>query len=320
VTKGYLSRIRWKQVLLSLLCTLPAIGLLFYYTKLNSGNDPGSWQLKQLWQYFVRNESLAYYNQSQITFGKLITGAFACLSFYTFIRDCFFTKKWKFGFRIEGKDIFLLLCIASFIIYLKAPDSMSGGGFIKTRLSLFPFLIIIPWLSWDMPKVAKGVVSAALIILSVAYIMHASYYHKILSDDMKIYTSGYDVIEKNKVVVPLSFNNGGKGWRIGMFLHSVGHYGYTTGCIEMDNYEATTNYFPTYYKPSLHRPDTGIIEGRPGEMNFAEYVNDVDYIITWALTSGSDAEAKITKYYKLIKHNGDLRIFMRKNTDSYRRK
>jgi len=310
-----LSHIRWNQSLLSLVCVLPAIGLLIYYTKLNSGSNPGSWQLKQLWQYFIYNQSLAYYNPSQIKFGKLITGAFAFLSFYTIIRDHFFTSNWKLGFRIQKKDIFFLLCIAYFIIYLKAPDGMSGGGFIKTRLSLFPFLIIIPWLSWDMPKTAKVIVASALMIISVAYITHASYYHRILSDDMKIYTSGYDVIEKNKVVVPLSFNNAGKGWRIGMFLHSAGHYGYTTGCIEMDNYEATTNYFPTYYKPNLYRPDTSIIEGRPGEMDFARYVDDIDYLITWALVPGSDAEIRIIEYYRLIKHNGNLRIYIRKNPD-----
>ena len=43
--------------------------------------------------------------------------------------------------------------------------------------------------------------------------------------------------------------------------------------------------------------------------------NDIDYLITWALTSGSDVGVKITKYSKQIKHNGDLMIFMRKNTD-----
>jgi len=303
---------KWKQALLSLLCTLPAAGLLLYYTKFNSGSDPGSWQLNELWQYFIRNESLAYYSQKQIIFGKLVTGVFVCLFSYTLIRDHLFTKEWKFGFRIEKKDFFLLLCIAFFIIYLKAPDGMSGGGFIKTRLSLFPFLIIIPWLSWDMPKIAKGVIGTALIILSFAYIEHASYYHKMFSDDMKIYTSGYDVVEKNKVVMPLAFNSAGKCWKIGMFLHSVGHYGYTTGCIEMDNYEATTNYFPTFYKPDLHSPDTGIIEGKPGEVDFAEYANDIDYIITWALASGSDVETKIMKYYNLIKQNGDLKVFVRK--------
>lgn len=298
----------WKQVLLSLLCMLPVTILFLHYTKGNTVSDPGGWTLKQLWQYFINNESLVYYSQKQIIFGKLVAVAFLCLSLFTLIRDRFFTKEWKFSFRIEKKDFLLLLCIIFFIIYIKAPDGLSGGGFIKTRMALFPFLIIIPWLSWDMPKIAKGIIATMLIIISVTYIVHSSYYHKAMSDNMEIYTSGYDVIEKNKVVMPLAFDSSGGSWRIGMFLHSVGHYGYTTGCIEMDNYEATTDYFPTYYKPDLFRPDTGIIEGRPGEVDFAKYANTIDYIITWSLASG-DVEAKIMQYYKLIKHNGDLKIF-----------
>jgi hypothetical protein len=312
---GFLSRIRWKQVLFSFISMLPSIGLLLYYTKGNSASDPGGWTLKQLWQYFIHNESLLYYNQSQAIFGKLIAWAFIILFFYTLIRDHLFTKEWKFGFRIEKKDLFLLLCIAFFVIYLKAPDGLSGGGFIKTRMSLFPFLIIIPWLSWNMPKVVRGIIGTALVTLSVAYIAHASYYHKMMSDDMKIFTSGYDVVEKNKVVMPLAFNNSGKCLRIGMFLHSVGHYGYETGCIEMDNYEATTDYFPTFYKPGLHRPDTAIIEGNPGAVDFAECSKYIDYIITWGLESRSDAEIKIMKYYDLIKQNGDLKVFVRKSKE-----
>ncbi len=300
----------WKKALLSLIPMLPSMALLLYYTRGNTASDPGAWQLKALWQYFIRNDSLAYYSQSQIIFGKLVSGAFVCLFFYTLIRDHLFTKEWKFRFRIERKDYFLLLSIAFFIIYIKAPDGMSGGGFIKTRMALFPFLIIIPWLSWDMPKIMKGIIATALVILSVAYMVHASYYHKMFSDDMKVYTSGYDIVEKNKVVMPLSFNNAGRGWRIGMFLHAVGHYGYTTGCIEMDNYEATTNYFPLYYKPDLHRPDTSIIEGRPAEVDFGAYADEIDYVITWALSS-QDVEARITQYYKLIKHNGNLKVFVR---------
>jgi len=307
------SRFRvWKQFILSLLCMLPSIGLSIFYLKTRGmAQNAAAWTLKQHWLYFVRNESLAYYSQSQILLGKIVTGAFAALFFYTFVRDRFFTKKWHFKLRVQRRDFFLLLCAAFFVIYLKSPAGMSGGGFIKTRLAYMPFLIIIPWLSWDMPKIARGIVGTALVLLSAAYITHASYYHKILSDDMKIYTSGYDAIEKNKVVLPLAFNRVGKGWRIGMFLHSVGHYGYKTGCIELDNYEATTSYFPTYFKPDLHRPLLSTIESKPAEIDFAEYAADIDYVITWALEDESEVEARILEHYNLVKRNGNLKIFGR---------
>ena len=291
---------------------IPAGGLTYYYTSTRgTTQNPGSWTLSRLWQYFIRNESLAYHSKSQLTIAWLITGAFLVLFFYTFIRDLFITRDWHFGLRVHRKDLLLVLCVAFFIVYLKAPDGMSGGGFIKTRLSFLPFLIIIPWLSWDMPKVARAITGIVLIILTSVYIVHASYYHKMLSDDMKIYTSGYSAIEPNKVVLPLAFNRVGKGWRIGAFLHSVGHYGYTRGCIELDNYEASTNYFPTYFKPDLHRPQLSTIESKPGEVDFNEYKDDVDYIITWGLASRSAAESAILNHYEIIRQNDNLKIFRR---------
>jgi len=300
---------RWKQALFSLLCMLPAGGLTYFYTRTRGTARSGVWAWEQLWRYFIQNESLAYYSQKQIILGKSITWAFVVLFFYTFIRDRFLTTEWRFSLRISKKDFFLLLCVGFFIIYWRAPDGMSGGGFIKTRLSFLPFLIIIPWLSWNMPKIAKGIVGVALMLLAIVYIAQASYYHEGLSDDVKVYTSGYDVIERNKVILPLSFNNAGKGWRIGMFLHAVGHYGYTTGCIELDNYEATTSYFPTYFKPELFRPELAIIESTPAEFDFDMYAEYIDYVITWSLASGSDVEARILKHYELIKENGNLKIF-----------
>jgi hypothetical protein len=326
--------IGWRQTSLSLLCMLPAIGLTLYYTETRGTAQSGSWELARLWQYFIRNESLAYYSKSQIIIGKFVTGAFVALFSYTLIRDHFFTKdprcdppryagvakarKWRFGLRVHRKDFFLLLCAAFFVIYLKAPDGMSGGGFIKTRLAFLPFLIIIPWLSWDMPKIAKGIAGGALIVLATVYLAHASYYHKILSDDMKVYTSGYDVVERNKVVLPLGFDYIGRSWRIGIFVHPLGYYGYERGCINLINYEATTDYFPTIFKPDFHRPALATVHLKQTEVNFAEYADDIDYVITWALAAGSDVETRILEYYSLIKQNGNLKIFRRTTPDDGR--
>ena len=196
-------------------------------------------------------------------------------------------------------------------MYLKVPDSLSGGGFIKTRMCLLTFLIIIPWFSWKMPKIAKVIAGGAFVLLAVVYLVHASYYHKILSDDIEVYNSGYDAVEKNKVILPLGFDYIGRSWRIGIFVHPLGYYGYNTGCINLINYEASTEYFPTIFKPDFHRPPLATVHVKQTEIDFAEYKDDIDYVITWALTSGSDVETRILEYYDLIKENEDLKIFKR---------
>ena len=304
---------RWKQTLLSLLSMLPAIGLTIYYLKMWGTERGESGRIGDLWNSFIRNEALAYYSQSQLTIAKFVTVAFVILFLYTLIRDHFFTKEWRRCLRVHRKDFFLLLCVAFFFIYLKAPEGIAGGWCIKMRLVFLPFLIIIPWLSWDMPKIAKGIIGGLLIILAATYLIHSAYYHKRLSDQVEIYTSGYDVVERNKVILPLSFGNKGGSWRIGVLFHTGGYYTCARGSIDLDNYEAgLTDYFPTLFKPEVHRPSIGMIVGRPGEINFAEYAGDIDYIITWNLASGNDIEARILEHYKLIKQNGSLKIFNRK--------
>jgi len=306
---------RWRQTLFSLLCMLPSAGLTYYYTGTRGTERAGVWAWARLWQYFIRNESLAYHSESQLIFGKMVTGAFVVLFFYTLIRDHLLTKEWRFGLRLHGKDFFLLLCAVFFVIYVKAPDGMSGGGFIKMRMSLFPFLIIIPWLSWDMPKIAERIVGVALMLLAIAYITHVSYYHKIINDDIQVYNSGYDAVEKNKVLLPLAGNYIGKSWRIGVYVHTPAYYGYESGCINLINYEADTSYFPTIFKPDFHRPtiaEVAQLHGAQTVIDLATYLDDIDYILTWVLVPESDLEAKILKYYELVKHNGDLKIFRRR--------
>jgi hypothetical protein len=162
-----------------------------------------------------------------------------------------------------------------------------------------------------MPKAVKGVAGGALVLLATVYIAHASYYHKILSDDMKVYTSGYDAVEKNKVILPLGFDYVGRSWRIGIYTHPLAYYGYETGCINLINYEAGTDYFPTIFKPDFHRPSVATVHVKQTEIDFAEYLGDIDYVITWALAPGSDVETRILCYYSLIKQNGNLKIFKR---------
>ena len=313
-----------KQFLLSLACMLPTIGLALYFIKTTLPTvDPAlhgivtrealsNWKPGRLWQYFVRNESLAYHSDSQIIFGKFVTGAFAILFLHTLFRDHFVRKEGRFSLRVRRKDLLLLLCVAFIVAYLWIPDDASDGALVKARLCLYPFLIIIPWLSWDVPKFARGIIGGALVILAMAYIAHASYYQKILSDDIEVYNSGQDAVERNKVLLPLAFDYIGKGWRIGIFRHTPAYYGYATGCINLANYEATTNHFPTIFKPDLHRPPLVMIRNRPSEINLAEYVADIDYVITWSLPPDSDPEARILEHYGLVRHNGNLRIFKRK--------
>src|SRR5262249_16855261 len=127
-------------------------------------------------------------------------------------------------------DCFLVLAILYFAIYMMAPDHIAGGGFIKARLAIFPFLILIPLFDLDLHSRAKRIIGLMLVTLSTACLIQFTYYDKILNDTLSIYTSGTDVIERNSVVLPLGFDYNDRSWLIGVLANAPSYYGYKNGC------------------------------------------------------------------------------------------
>jgi hypothetical protein len=272
----------------------------------------GDWTFNRLLTFFWENGSLVYHSPSQQIFARMLTWTFSALILYSLIKEHVFQKGFWFNPRRNPKDFFFFLSFAFLMFYFIFPDRMSGGAVIKGRLSYLPFLLMIPWISWDMPKIARNLVGAMLIVLSVAYLGQASVYHKRLSNELEIYMSGQDVIEPNSVILPLCFDAAGSGWLIGTFQHAVGYYGCRSGGIDLGNYEAATGHFPTVFKIGVKRPDIAAMEKNPGEFDFGRWVHQIDYIITWALPEPSETASRLNRFYEPVKHNGKLKIFRRK--------
>ena len=106
---------RWKQTLLTFLSMLPATALTLYYITITGTEYKDTWDLSHSLQYFIRNENLAYHSYSQIIFGKIVTGIFVILFFFTIAKDHLFTREWRLGLRLHRRDIFLLMSAAFFI-------------------------------------------------------------------------------------------------------------------------------------------------------------------------------------------------------------
>ena len=106
---------RWSGTILSLVSFLPATGLSAYYLfTRGTAHSSSSWTLKQLCNYFIRNESLAYHSQSQMIFGELVAGAIGLLFIYTVVKDHLFDSNWHWKPRLCRRDLFLLLGILFF--------------------------------------------------------------------------------------------------------------------------------------------------------------------------------------------------------------
>jgi hypothetical protein len=272
----------------------------------------GDWPFNRLWSFFWENGALVYHSPHQMIPARLLTWTFVALVLYSLMKEHVFRKDGGNRFRLHRKDFFLFLSLAFLIFYFIFPDRMSGGAVIKGRLSYLPFLIIIPWIGWNMPKMARNLVGAMLMVLSVAYLGQASVYHKRLSNELEVYMSGVDVIEPGSVMLPLCFDAVGSGHLIGAFQHPVGYYGCLSGGIDLGNYEAGTGHFPTIFRENYERPHIAAIEKDPGAFDFAHWVHEIDYVITWALPEPGETASRLHRLYEPVKQNGKLKIFKRK--------
>lgn len=303
--------ITFKKALLSLTSFLIPSTLLLCHME-GGPWQWGDWPFNRLLRFFWENGSLVYHSPHQMIPARILTWTFSALVLYSLMKEHVFRKEGWFNLKRRPKDFFFFLSLAFLIFYFIFPDRMSGGAVIKGRLSYLPFLIIIPWISWNMPKMAKNLVGAMLMVLAVAYVGQASVYHKRLSNELETYMSGGNVIEPNSVILPLCFDAVGSGSIIGTFQHPVGYYGCLTGGIDLGNYEAGTGHFPTIFKGNYERPDIPAIENNPGAFDFVRWVHEIDYVITWALPEPSETALRLNRLYEPVKQNGKLKIFERK--------
>ena len=305
-----------KKHLLQIPMLLPSCIFPLWFVVSHGTTSHGShWPSKRLFNYFTALEVFYSFDNFQLYIGKILV-----FYFLVSLLISIFTNKlrWAERFRkphLQKEDGFLLLSITCLILYITVPDGMSGGGFITHRLSLYPYLILLPWLYGTLKQPIKWLSTTVLVVLALVNLVYLMRWYPMLDKDMKEFRSGVEAVEPNKTIMPLIFNNHGHCDRIGMFLHAIGYYcAYTKG-VEWDNYEATTNYFPIMYKPALNsiRPNTGIIEGHPQDMDIAANVNLVDYICAWAMPLNSAIQQRIEEHYKLVFEKGRTRIYRRLN-------
>ena len=303
-----------KKHLLQIPMLLPSCIFPLWFVVSHGTTSHGShWPSKRLFNYFTALEVFYSFDNFQLYIGKILV-----FYFLVSLLVSIFTNKlrWAERFRkphLQKEDGFLLLSITCLILYITVPDGMSGGGFITHRLSLYPYLIVLPWLYGTLKQPIKWLSTTVLVVLALVNLVYLMRWYPMLDKDMKEFRSGVEAVEPNKTIMPLIFNNHGHCDRIGMFLHAIGYYcAYTKG-VEWDNYEATTNYFPIMYKPALNsiRPNTGVIEGHPQDMDIAANVNLVDYICAWAMPLNSAIQQRIEEHYKLVFEEGRTRIYRR---------
>jgi len=225
---------------------------------------------------------------------------------------------------LEPRDGFLLLAVVFCLLYVIVPPNMAGGGFIHQRIGLYPFLVVLPWLSPRYPKGGAPVVGLAAIALAVIHVGITVAPWAKMNRELDDYTSGIPFVEKGATILPMQCpDEVVPGSRVNALRHAAGYYEMATGAIGLINYEAMTHHFPLLYKRDRNPVlILGDLVGASALLQPWRYPVPIDYALLWyptrymadfpRLLEFHPGLRWVFKHYRLVHRGKSLWLLRRK--------
>jgi hypothetical protein len=286
---------RWQQ----LLAFVPAALLLcWFFLQPTLPGGQWTWKGAVLWDPLMRVMVLFTFDPRQLTFGAFLGAAYGLLIVATLA-----TRR---RIAIEERDVFLLLTIVAVVLFLAAPVSVQEGFLLKARLLIFPYLLILPWLTPRLARLPLAIVLALVAVANVVYIRDA---WKRNEKVMVAAIAPLSASAPGRTLLPLLFDHSVPYSHLAFLSHVVSYGAAERRLVDFGNYEAEQSFFPVAFRPGLRRPTIFAIEAEPGKIDVSAYT-DIDYIYTWKMPAQS--EAGLARDYDLVTTNGDARLYARK--------
>jgi hypothetical protein len=260
----------------------------------------GSWQVAL--RYLVRLQVLSPPSLARATAAAF--GALALAALYLLARR----RRSTAGYPRAELHAFPILALLFTIVYLAAPEGAAGGGILRPRLSLFPYLVLLPWLTLAHGR-RHRFAAAALAVLALAGSTLALRAQLDLRPAAAEVHAALAPIAPHSRLLPLFFEAGRKA---AASRHQPDHAAIAKDLVNWGFYQGRHDYFPVHFRPGLPGLDVYAIETTPGELPIGRYRNRVDYILTWRLPAGSAAERRILRFYRPVSGVGRAALFERR--------
>jgi hypothetical protein len=264
---------------------------IWYLAREGGGAVAAYWPFSQLVGYFFRLRVLAPFGGHQEWVATLLALVFLGLLVLTLRRE---------GLRRPWKDehAFLLLAVFFALLYFVSPEGMAGGTMLKNRLSLYPWLILIPWLAPGLRPRDRRLAAAGLALVALLNLAFVLRWYGRLSGDMAGYLAGLAAIEPNTRVLPVSFAHQPHDSRLDILGHAMSYAALEKGLIDWDNYEAASTYFPVQLAGAVPLPPIADIEGRPGRLRMQQWAHRADYVYTWRMRPQHPFKSRLERFYQ----------------------
>jgi hypothetical protein len=199
-----------------------------------------------------------------------------------------------YRFRFDRWDGLLLAVVFCSFLYAVVPNDILGGSHVRPRLVLYPMLLLILWLGSQTYSdlVNRAVAGGASVLAIIGIIINLNQY-KNFNENLAEYQSAIHFIEPQSNLLPISFTHwtsAGFDWfrrtAPDPFLHASGYLAVAKQLIDLGNYEAATEHFPTAFRPGL---DPYVYIGNRDDpysrLNIEGYSRTgqhVDYVVVWS--------------------------------------
>jgi hypothetical protein len=295
-----LRRETWRRHLRHIPLLAPQILLpLWYFSDRGTATAPANWPFDLTLRYFFNLDALITFSEAQHWFAKGVVLVFALLTILTLWREHFrAARERRRVFREE--DVFLLLAVLLMVLYFVSPDGMAGGSLLKNRLSLYPWLLLIPWFSLRLDRAALWTMVTALALAATLNLGFQLRWYDRLDGEMGQYLAGLEAVEPDSRLLPLLFARNGSSSRVSIFGHAASYAAIEKGLVDWDNYEASVAFFPIYFLPSAPPPPIWYIEATPDKLHVRPWSRRADFIYTWKLPPGHPMARRLKKYFVRI--------------------
>ncbi len=287
-----LRRESWRRHLLHVAVLAPQAFLPVWYLTRQDGNEVAAyWPASQLVSYLLGLRVLSAFGGSQDWLAGLLALVFLAFVVLTLRREGL-RRPWG------QENAFLLLAAFFTLLYFISPEGMKGGTMLKNRLSLYPWLILIPWLAPALRPRARRTAAAALALLALLNLAFVIRWYGRLSGDMAGYLAGLATVEPGTRVLPVLFAHRPHDSRLDILGHAMSYAALEKGLIDWDNYEAASAHFPTRFRDPW--PPIGDIEARPGRLRMEQWRDRADYVYTWRMSPQHPFKSRLEQLYEPV--------------------
>ncbi|MDP9121873.1 MAG: hypothetical protein M3O15_11000 [Acidobacteriota bacterium] len=302
----------WRRHLLHIPALAPQVVLPVWFLATARGPIvPSTLTAGQLTDFLLHGQVLHTFSRGQLRIGSALTALGLLLAVLTVLRENLSWDGRKPRLLLHPVDGFLLASCVCLVLYFLSPEGAAGGSVLKPRLSLYPLLLLLPWLSGRLGRAVAAAGVCVATVLALAYLGIVLHWYRALDPEVEAFVAGLDKAAPNSRLLPLLWKARGASPFVGIFGHAVDHVATARGLVDYDNYEATTALFPVRFKPSVHRPDLYTIEADPGALLIRQYRDAIDEVYCWHMPSDAPLEGRLgNNGFTLATDRGPARLYL----------